>query len=257
MRTYPKAAKGHFNIGLLHTSCGGYPGHATYAPCSPAELAGFGYDYWALGHVHDYREVLRDPRIIYPGNLQGRSVRECGAKGAVFVDVEDGAVVAVRRVIVDRARWAEVLVDMSGLETETQALREIETAMHAHVLAAEGRLVAVRVVLTGASALHTAIHGDAQRWHMEVEAAGQRLHEDVWLERLQVSTQPLAARALEGPMAFDLAPILDTLMADAEIRSTITAELDQMERGQRFDDVGALIEEARALLLARAAPGGR
>ena len=40
------------NIGMLHTSLAGSRGHDPYAPCSVAELAGHGFDYWALGHVH-------------------------------------------------------------------------------------------------------------------------------------------------------------------------------------------------------------
>ena len=79
---YPEPVPGWFNIGVLHTACG-RAGHENYAPCTAAELAARGYDYWALGHVHAFEIVSRDPWIVYPGNLQGRSVRECGEKGAV------------------------------------------------------------------------------------------------------------------------------------------------------------------------------
>ena len=85
--TYPDPVPGFFNIGVLHTSCDGRPPHAPYAPCSVQELAARGYQYWALGHVHIHEFVCRDPWIVYPGNLQGRSVRECGPKGALLVDV--------------------------------------------------------------------------------------------------------------------------------------------------------------------------
>ena len=50
-KDYPAAVPGKFNVGLLHTSLTGKPGHDTYAPCSEAELREKGYDYWALGHV--------------------------------------------------------------------------------------------------------------------------------------------------------------------------------------------------------------
>ena len=82
--TYPAALPGWFNLGVLHTSCTGHAAHETYAPCSVADLAARGYDYWALGHIHEYAELSRDPWIVFPGNLQGRSVRECGEKGAVW-----------------------------------------------------------------------------------------------------------------------------------------------------------------------------
>lgn len=98
---YPAPVPGWFNIGVLHTSCTGRPGHAPYAPCTVADLASRGYHYWALGHVHEYEELSRNPWVVFPGNLQGRSVRECGPKGAVLVEVTDGEVSQVGRLIVD------------------------------------------------------------------------------------------------------------------------------------------------------------
>jgi DNA repair exonuclease SbcCD nuclease subunit len=56
-REFSKAEPGKFNIGLLHTSLNGREGHDTYAPCSLDDLKSKGYDYWALGHVHE-REVV-------------------------------------------------------------------------------------------------------------------------------------------------------------------------------------------------------
>src|SRR5436305_4317270 len=95
LSTYAPRREGWLNIGLLHTSLEGAPGHNPYAPCTAADLARFGYDYWALGHIHAHAIVGRNPWIVYPGNVQGRSPRECGAKGAVRVSVEDGRIVAV------------------------------------------------------------------------------------------------------------------------------------------------------------------
>lgn len=50
--SYPAARVGWFNIGVLHTSCNGRPGHDPYAPCSLEDLVSKGYQYWALGHIH-------------------------------------------------------------------------------------------------------------------------------------------------------------------------------------------------------------
>ena len=49
---YPAARPGAFNIGMMHTSLNGSPGHDNYAPASLADLDGHGYGYWALGHIH-------------------------------------------------------------------------------------------------------------------------------------------------------------------------------------------------------------
>ena len=107
VRGYPPPRSGSFNVGVLHTSLDGREGHARYAPTSVAELAARGYDYWALGHVHAYEEVSQDPWMVFPGNLQGRNVRETGPKGAVLVEVADALRVAhVERLVLDEARWA-------------------------------------------------------------------------------------------------------------------------------------------------------
>ena len=128
---------GWFNIGVLHTACG-RAGHENYAPCTVADLAARGYDYWALGHVHAFEIVSRDPWIVYPGNLQGRSIRECGERGAVIVEVADGVVAEVRRVVTDYARWAEVVVDATPHSDETSLLRAVEAEVRPHAEAAAG-----------------------------------------------------------------------------------------------------------------------
>src|SRR5690606_23549888 len=51
---YPQPIAGKINIGVLHTALEGNAAHANYAPCSLAQLHAQGYQYWALGHVHEY-----------------------------------------------------------------------------------------------------------------------------------------------------------------------------------------------------------
>ncbi|WP_331311998.1 DNA repair exonuclease [Methylobacterium oryzae] len=127
--TYPAAVPGWFNLGVLHTSCTGHAAHETYAPCSVADLAARGYEYWALGHIHEYAELSRDPWIVFPGNLQGRSVRECGEKGAVVVDVADGRVTGVSRLPLDRARFERVTVDLAAVADARGAVEAVEAAL--------------------------------------------------------------------------------------------------------------------------------
>ncbi|HHD57358.1 MAG TPA: DNA repair exonuclease, partial [Desulfobulbaceae bacterium] len=80
-KDYPPPVQGMVNIGLLHTALAGRDGHEPYAPCTPGELADKGYDYWALGHVHQREIVDKDPWIVFAGNLQGRHIRETGPRG--------------------------------------------------------------------------------------------------------------------------------------------------------------------------------
>jgi DNA repair protein SbcD/Mre11 len=261
---YPEPLAGWFNIGVLHTACG-RAGHENYAPCTAADLAARGYDYWALGHVHAFEIVSRDPWIVYPGNLQGRSIRECGERGAVLVEVADEAVTDVRRILTDSARWAEVVIDAAPHRNETALLRAVEAEVRRHAEAGEGRLLAVRVVLTGVTPLHPAFVADRDRLRDEVEAAAQRTADDVWLERLHIDTQEPQRPQRDAALAeIDLAAALQKCEADAAVRARVT-ELVRTVRdklpGGMAEDAGAalgldsILSEARALALGRSAEG--
>ncbi len=259
---YPEPVAGWFNIGVLHTACG-RAGHENYAPCTAADLAARGYDYWALGHVHAFEIVSRDPWIVYPGNLQGRSIRECGERGAVIVEVADGVVSEVRRVVTDTARWAEVFVDATPHDDETSLLRAVETELRPHVATAAGRLLAVRVILTGPTKLHARFVADRDRLRDEVEAAAQRCGEDVWLERLRIdTTEPQRVSGGAALAEIDLAAALQKCGADPALRGRV-ADLVRMVKeklpgGMAEDtsealDLASILAEARALALGRSA----
>jgi DNA repair protein SbcD/Mre11 len=262
--SYPAPVLGWFNIGVLHSSCDGRPGHEPYAPCTVQDLASRGYQYWALGHVHEFEVLARDPWIVFPGNLQGRSVRECGAKGAVLVDVADGHVTDVRRLIVDRARWAVVVVSLDGVSDEMAALRKIEDQIRPAAEQAESRLLALRVRLEGTTPLHRLLKSDPRRFSDEVQASAHRCNEDIWLECLRIETQePHAATSTDEVVAsIDLAAMLDGLQHDRDVRtnaSALIAEITSKLPGGISEaetpltgDLDVLLQDARALVLGRA-----
>src|SRR5208282_1416677 len=161
---YPKGDDRYFDIGVLHTACDGRPGHASYAPCTMQQLANHGYDYWALGHVHRH-EILNDsPYIVYPGNLQGRQVRESGPKGGVLVTVDEGKVTEIEHRALDVVRWLIADTNISeavNLEAVQGLIRE---SLAICSDAAGGRSIAVRVRLIG----ETALHGNLLKKHSEM-----------------------------------------------------------------------------------------
>ena len=73
----------------VHTALDGTRGHDPYAPCSLQGLRDRGYEYWALGHVHQRAVLSQDPWVVFPGKLQGRHAREIGEKGATLIEVGD------------------------------------------------------------------------------------------------------------------------------------------------------------------------
>ncbi len=112
---YPPGDAGAFNIGILHTSLEMQTGeHARYAPCSSGDLRSRQYDYWALGHIHQARCVQDDPPIVFPGNIQGRHIREAGVKGCQLVSVDDRGRPALEFVPLDVFRWHELTISAQG-----------------------------------------------------------------------------------------------------------------------------------------------
>ena len=258
--SYPEPIAGYFNIGMLHTSCDGKPGHASYAPCSSGDLVARGYDYWALGHVHQF-EVLREfPHIVYPGNLQGRSIRECGPKGAVLVDVEDGRVRELRRVVSDHARWAEVTVDAGAHDSKEALLRAVAQAFAPVAREAEGRLVAARLRVTGATLLHRLLLADQDAFADDALAAAQQSAEDIWIEKLRIETRDVATAGGDDLSGLDL----NALLAGADEAAlgkrlgddmAMLASKTSAALGLDMAEAPALMAQARALLLERAAHG--
>jgi exonuclease SbcD len=93
--SFPAPVPGYVNVGVLHTSLEGGTSKTICAPTSVSRLAGVGYHYWALGHVHQRWVVATDPWIVYPGNLQGRTPAEFGPKGATVITTAPGAITSV------------------------------------------------------------------------------------------------------------------------------------------------------------------
>jgi DNA repair exonuclease SbcCD nuclease subunit len=201
---YAAPRPGLLNLGVLHTS-GEDPGeHETYAPCRVAGLAAFGYDYWALGHIHARRVLAERPWIVFPGNLQGRHPKETGAKGCTLVTVEDGHIAAVEHRSVDVLRWAALEVDVTGADVATLTGRLAE-AVRATLGAAEGRPVIGRVVLTGTTPLQLRLRTDPDQLAAECVNAGEG--------RFFVESLTLRTRApAEAPEA-DLAPLREAFLA--------------------------------------------
>lgn len=266
---YPAPVAGALNIGLLHTALDGREGHAPYAPCKLSALVDRGYEYWALGHVHTHEVVHRAPWVVYPGNLQGRHARETGAKGAVVVSYEGARVTAVEHRALDVVRWARVEVDAGACAT----LDDVGEAVRDAVLAAGKdvgqRLLAVRVVIGGASSVHGALHRDPEEVQALVrnavlDAAGGA----VWVERLVLETR--TPRAAGDQLGLPLGPLgeltreLAALRADPEALAAFLASVPGLAEVQRkvrlsaeeeafgpLQDSERLLADAEALLMAR------
>ncbi|MGC8644629.1 MAG: metallophosphoesterase family protein, partial [Isosphaeraceae bacterium] len=142
---YPAPHRGLFNLGLLHTNATGSAEHDPYAPCRVDELVAKGYDYWALGHLHEFNILHQQPHVVYSGNTQGRHVRETGAKGCVLVTVDDNAVTGCEFCHTDVLRWFRAVIVLEADDGVDELIDLAGARLRAIADLADGRLAAVRI----------------------------------------------------------------------------------------------------------------
>jgi DNA repair protein SbcD/Mre11 len=257
---FPAARPGWCNIGILHTSLTGRDGHDVYAPCSLDDLLRVGYQYWALGHIHAREVVHADPPVVFPGNLQGRHAREAGAKGATLVTIDDNVVAGLEALELDAARWECPVVDVSGLSDEAGLHGAVRARLAPLVGACEGRPLALRLRLTGATSLHARLLAERERVTEDLQAIAATLSDQVWLEKLVVETRaPAAAGTLALPIA-DLEEAFAIAAARPEFRRDLEAHLELIRSkaprealGSAAPDIETVLAEARDLIVSRLA----
>jgi exonuclease SbcD len=262
---YPPPVPGALNIGVLHTALEGNAAHATYAPCSVPELTARGYGYWALGHVHEHAVLREDPWVVFPGNLQGRHVRECGPRGAVLVTADEDGVRRVERLLVDVLRWQVIDVDASRLRGLEEVVRAVGRAFEGLLDTAGEHQLSVRVRIIG----HTLAHGElfGREAHLRAEILGQAAaigRDRLWVEKVRVETAPpadaTALRARSDAVA-DLAELLAEAPRDEALLAALADELRPLadraplELLQAVPELAAVRSGALAELVREVAPG--
>jgi len=233
-QAYPQGDSQLFNIGLLHTCLDGKTGHEPYAPCTVDGLRGKGYQYWALGHVHHREEVSRDPWIVFPGNIQGRHIREVGAKGCTLVTVDSGEVSEVEHRDLDVLRWMLCELDMTGSETVDDIYESVREALQQAQDAAAGRPVAVRLILRGSCAAHSKLHLEWEHWIQEYRALATSVGgAGIWLEKVSIKTSPSVSasdRHSADDALGDLLGAIQDMQLDDTALDTLASELADLRR---------------------------
>jgi hypothetical protein len=263
--SYPDPVVGYFNVGLLHTSVSGRPGHEPYAPCTVSDLIGRGYDYWALGHVHQREVLCEHPWIVFPGNLQGRHLREPGPKGATVVDVEGGLVHSVEARDLSVVRFGDLDVEAAPEDDPETIVEAVARAIARAVDEAEGRTLVLRCVVTGTTQAHGALQLESDRWDSEIRGRSSE-HSDVWLAQIAFRTAPpvdvsqvLARQDAVGQVlgAVERARRDPDRLAElaelfADLKAKLPADVRQGSEGLRLEDpelVREVLDEVEQLLL--------
>lgn len=228
--SYPAPVAGWLNIGVLHTALEGNSEHANYAPCSLAELNAKSYQYWALGHVHEHAILQKSPWVVFPGNLQGRHIRETGERGAILVTADETGIQTVERLLVDVLRWYVVNVDASDANTLEDVVRLVGRAFEQLIAKTPDKIyLSLRVCIQGKTAAHGELFGLESQLREEVlgQAAGYGI-DRLWVEKVRIETEPIvdATHMAERSDAIaDLQRFLDEAPADEALLESLLEDL--------------------------------
>jgi len=270
---YPAPVPGVLNVGVLHTSLDGRPGHDTYAPCTLEGLVGRGYQYWALGHVHRREHLQRaGVHVVFPGNLCGRDVGEIGPKGATVVEYHDETVDSVEHRNLAPVRWAHLEADVRAASSAAGAIEQVVAELTALQDAAPDDLLAARVTLRTGPAASDEWLRHPERYEAQLRADATGGGEALWLERIELAPSPSASGAVPGEALAAIGEALTAMrsgpagrgeVADllAGLRSHLGPELKEVVRlgAEGLDDSSfdRLLDGVEALLTAElgGAPG--
>lgn len=264
---YPPPVPNFFNIGILHTNLAGISEHANYAPCSLQALKNKGYQYWALGHVHNGQILCTDPYIVFPGNIQGRHGKEQGEKSCELVTVSDTGTISIEKIFTSVVPWVEAEIDAGGCRTAEEVYEKLRDRLEALLSGAQERVTAVRLSIVGATDAHSELNRDPEQARNEaISIANECGNGLLWIERLQIATLPrLDRNALlkrDDPIG-EIVRIVAALRQDptslvsweaiAELRSKLPSGVADGTEPIKLDaaTLSTALEEAEALLLAR------
>ncbi len=238
---YPTPISHWFNLGILHTSLiGSDDGHDTYAPCTPTDLRSKGYDYWALGHIHKRSLLPADgsplvpPPILYSGNIQGRNIREPGARGCFLVTVDQRQQMEIEFRPLDVFRWEVCVVSCAGCSTSEEILDRFRDSLRS-LLAKHDRLpLGVRVRLEGPTAAHQRLTSQRTAITAEIRTIATIVSDGLaWVEQVRIAThEPIAKGAPdlgEGPLA-ELERYFDELPRNEQAITQLTDELKDLAK---------------------------
>jgi exonuclease SbcD len=111
------------HIGIYHGDTTN-SGQQNYAPFSLQEMKNKGYDYWALGHIHQPQIISAEPLIVYPGTPQGHTKKERAVQGVALVNIENGHA-AVSFEAVAEIVWHYAEYSLEKVPTQQAVLQQL------------------------------------------------------------------------------------------------------------------------------------
>ncbi len=119
-----------------------------YAPVTSSQLVAAGFDYAALGHVHNPPPTAEAGGCVYGycGCIEGRGFDEPGQKVALSFEIGDDGKKTLRRLVLSHRRYETDTLDVTGAVSVADVKERIRGLIHDKKYTQETLL---RVTLTG------------------------------------------------------------------------------------------------------------
>lgn len=268
---------GLFQIAVLHCNVGGAgDGHAPYAPCALSDLAGAGFDYWALGHVHQGKVLHEGPHVVYPGSAQGLHINETETHGCVVAKV-DGRECALRSVPLAPVLWRKIRLAAAVADDEPESVDELAERLLANLeeeaaaCPAGTEALFCRIILEGATDLDTTLRRPGsvaallERLRAETPAIAGAVTgaATVWIKDIDLATRPsrdFSLLAERNDLVGEVVRLADAAHNDPALAENLAASLESLyghhklkkalgaEDGATTPDMAELADSAKALL---------
>ena len=211
LEKYRRPSPDAINIGIMHTSLAGAPGHDPYAPCKASDLHGWGFDYWALGHIHMRAQHAGERMVIMPGMPQGRDINEAGQKTVTLVTIHDDRSLSVEERPTSIAQFERISLDLSAASTWREAVETIEKGLGAARDQTRSEHLVGRIMLSGETPLSWQLRRDRDLLLTEIEQRAENIGK-TWIEKIEIATN--VARSTGDDSAADPVIELGALMRD-------------------------------------------
>ena len=181
------------SIAILHGTTG-IPGqHENYAPFKVEDVSNKGFDYWALGHIHK-RQIVNEqtPKIVYPGNPQGRDFGETGPKGCYIVEINENNIPKLKFEPTQLISFEDVQIDLSGedkIDKLPERIEEVKTNIDGYD---ENTSYCLRITLKGRTSLHSLLNKQGEINQLSEHFNEGQLNQTnfTWIDKIEVKTQP-------------------------------------------------------------------
>ncbi len=124
------------NILLLHG------GDEKHMPFSKEVMKYSDFDYIALGHIHQPKEIIKN-KMAYAGCLEPTDSGDVGKRGYIQGEIKEGQTI-IRFIPFSKREYSEVSIDITSLETMREIKEELRTACdrlgreHMYIVTLEG-----------------------------------------------------------------------------------------------------------------------